>query len=205
VRPRIGLYGGTFDPPHIAHLAVAERAWQTLRLDRLILMPCYQSPLKDAAAASGQQRLEMLRLAVADRPEFEVSDRELRRGGPSYTADTIEALAALYGEAAWWLVLGTDALADFGRWRSPQRILAQCRLAVAERPGDGFEMVLPTLSEACRQQLDPVPIPPLAVSSSNLRADLAAGRSIRYLVTDSVLAYVGNIGSMVVPKRGNHW
>lgn len=190
MRERIGLYGGTFDPPHIAHLLVAERAWQTLELDRLILMPCYQSPLKDEAAAKAQQRLEMLQLAIADRPGFEISDLELQRGGRSYTIDTLEALGAGRDGADWWLVLGTDALADFERWHAPERILSCCRLAVAERPGDGLAAVLPTLGTACRQRLDPVPIPPLALASSGLREDLAAGRTIRYLVTDSVLAYI---------------
>lgn len=190
MRPRFGLYGGTFDPPHIAHLAVAERAWQTLQLDRLILMPCFQSPLKGEATASSEQRLEMLRLAVADRPEFEISDVELRRGGRSYTAETIEALVSESEPADWWLILGTDALADFERWYQPDRILRQCRLAVAERPGDGLDEVLPRLGAACREAIDPVPIPPLAVASSALRDDVAAGRSIRYLVTDSVLGFI---------------
>ena len=190
MRRRVGLYGGTFDPPHIAHLVVAERALQALQLDRLILMPCRQSPLKDSAAATPDQRLEMLRLAIGDRPEFEISDWELRRDGPSYTVETLEQFAGAAEDTAWWLILGTDALTDFERWRSPERLLELARLAVAERPGDGFEEVLPKLSEACRERLDPVLIPPLAVASSDLREDLAKGLSIRYLVTDSVHDYI---------------
>lgn len=185
---RLGLYGGTFDPPHLAHLVAAERARDHLRLDQVWFVPCGTPALKGPPVASAAHRLEMTRLAVEERPEFVVSDIELCRGTVSYTIDTLRELcAAQAGE--WWLLLGADALADFPRWRDPEQIAAMARLAAVDRFGIELETVLARLPSALAERVDIVPMPRLQIASHELRADLAAGRSVRYLVPESVLAY----------------
>ncbi|MBI2300577.1 MAG: nicotinate (nicotinamide) nucleotide adenylyltransferase [Armatimonadetes bacterium] len=187
---RIGVYGGTFDPPHVAHLILAERAREHLGLVRVVFVPCGTPALKPAAAAPPEHRLAMLRLAVADRPEFAVDDLELRRDGLSYTVDTLRAIAVAAPGAQHWLILGADAVRDFERWREPAEILRLARLAVALRYGVDPAESTATLSEASRARVDPVPMPRLEIASSDVRAEVAAGRSIRYLVPDTVAAYI---------------
>jgi nicotinate-nucleotide adenylyltransferase len=186
--PRLGLYGGTFDPPHIGHLVAAERALQALGLDQVVFMPCGTPALKQDAGATRDQRLEMTRLAVAARPELTASDLELRRDGVSYTADTLEQLHEQRSEAEWWLILGADAVRDLPRWRRPERILELCRLAVLPRPGCDVDAILAALPATARAER--VPMPLLDISSSALRADVAAGRSLRYLVPDNVCEFI---------------
>ena len=122
---RIAVFGGTFNPPHLGHMAAAEACIEALSLDRLILMPTRVPPHKDlpAGSATPEQRLEMCRIAAVQIPRCEVSDLELRREGLSYTADTVEELAAHYPGDTLWLVMGTDMLLSFDRWREPERIL----------------------------------------------------------------------------------
>lgn len=187
---RIGIYGGTFDPPHLAHLVVAERCREALSLDRVLFIPCGRPALKGSARADGAHRLAMVAAAIADRPEFDVSDLEIARPGVSYTADTLAALAAAQPGHEWWLLLGLDAVVDLPRWREPRRILELARLAVVPRPGVDVESVVAELPEWVRQRLTVVPMPGLALASREVRADLAAGRSVRYLLPDAVSAYI---------------
>ncbi|MCC7494687.1 MAG: nicotinate (nicotinamide) nucleotide adenylyltransferase [Fimbriimonadaceae bacterium] len=191
---RIGLYGGTFDPPHLAHLVVAERAWQTLHLDTVIWIPCGQPALKDAARAPAAARWELLAAALGGRPEFTASRIELDRPGPSFAIETVAALQRESTPAEWWWILGADALRDFPRWRRWPELLTRCRLAVAARPGWSGEDLLEGLPEPIRAAVDTVPLPLLDLSSSNLREDLAAGRSIRYLVPDAVALRIAQLG-----------
>ncbi len=190
---RIGVYGGTFDPPHVAHLVVAERAFTALRLDELIIVPCGTPPLKAGTSAPAEARLELTRLAFGDRPEFTVSTVEVDRPGVSYTVETLQALVTEQPDAAWWWIVGGDRIADFPRWRSPERILELARLGVADRPGSDLATVLPTLPPAVRARLDWVPVPRLDVASSAIREDVAAGRSVRYLVPDPVRARIAKL------------
>src|SRR5262249_48143251 len=134
---RVGVFGGTFDPPHLAHLILAEEARDQLALDRLLLVPAAQPWRKaDRAVTPAAQRLAMLRLAVASDPYFDVSTVEIDRGGPTYT---VETLAALRGELApadeLVFILGEDALLDMPRWHDPAGILRFATLGVARRPG----------------------------------------------------------------------
>lgn len=186
---RLGLYGGTFDPLHLGHLVLAERALESLRLDHLVLVPVGVPALKGAARASAADRLAMVTAAVGERERFEVSDLELRRGGTSYTVETLESLSA-ERSGDWWVILGADALVDFPRWREPERILELARLGVAGRPGTDWDGLLESLPERVASQIDPIEMPQLAISSTELREDRAAGRSIRYLVPDQVYTYL---------------
>ncbi len=179
---RMGLFGGTFDPPHVGHLMVAEAAREQLALDRVIWMPSARPPHK-AVGTSAEHRLAMTRLATADHPAFEVSDRELHRAGRSFTADTLDALSADHPGARWWLIVGEDSLASFPTWRDPQRITAQARLAVYRR-GDERADASPFAAH-----VDWIQAPRVEVSSTDLRARLGDGRSIRYRLGADVAEY----------------
>jgi nicotinate-nucleotide adenylyltransferase len=190
---RIGLFGGSFNPPHVAHLAVAEAAREQARLDRVIWMPAAASPFKaDEAVPASPHRLAMARLATAGNPAFEVSDLEARRGGVSYTVDTVCALAEAYPAASLFLIIGGDSLAGFPRWRQPGEILEHARLVVYRRPGDRLDEA--DLPAWVLDRATFVDAPRIDLSSSDVRAMLAAGRSARYLVPDAVRAYARENG-----------
>ena len=132
---RIGIYGGTFNPPHIGHLRAAQQAVEALKLDRLLLIPDRIAPHKDLPgnSATPQQRLEMLKIATEGHPKMEVCDIELNREGPSYTYETVEQLRRQYPEAQLFLLMGTDMFLSFDNWREPERIAQNASLVVAYR------------------------------------------------------------------------
>ena len=136
---KIGIYGGTYNPPHTGHLQAAKEAVRLLDLDKLLLIPDRIAPHKEIPAGSPapEQRLEMLRIAAAECPEMEVSDIELRREGPSYSYLTVEALREQYPEAELILLMGTDMFLSFHTWREPERILKQASLGVFYRGEKG--------------------------------------------------------------------
>jgi len=181
---RVGVFGGTFDPVHVGHLSIAQAALECVPLDRVVFVPTRRSPLKDRGPlASEEDRLAMLRLATADEPRFEVSTVELDRPGISYTVDTLEALA---GEGVLYLVMGADAADKFERWRRPERIRELATLLVASRPG------APTPPE--RPGVVVFDAPCLDISSRELRARSARGRSLRYLVPEAAVRYLEGHG-----------
>ena len=177
---RCGVLGGTFDPPHDAHLALAAAARRHLALDRVLFVPAgnpWRKRGRGAGLSPAPVRLRLVRAAVEGIPWAQVSDIEVRREGPSYTADTLEVLAA--GGGAWWFILGADALADMPRWRAPERIVAAARLAVARRPGARAQELVPATLRALVPQIDAridvVPFAPRGVSSTTIRDRVAAG------------------------------
>jgi len=184
---RLGLFGGTFDPPHLGHLALAEWARDTLRLDQVWFVPAGRPPHKRRADLSdSKDRLAMTRLAVRGQPAFRVSSVEARRDGPSFTVDTLRQVRDRYPGARRFLLIGADSLADLGHWRDPREIVRLATLVVAVRPGE----------RAPRGKLvfgrRPVWLdnPGLEVSSSTIRARARAGGSLRYLVPDAVARYI---------------
>jgi len=192
---RIGILGGTFDPIHYGHLAIAEEARLALQLDRVLFVPAAQQPLKRGAhVASPEQRLAMTELACAPNAAFEVSRIELDRPGPSFTLTTLEALqAARIGEVHF--ILGDDALADLTRWYGAARVVELARIIAVGRPGSAPDITriihaLPALSE----RLTVLPGPALDISSSALRRRVAAGQPIRYQTPDAVVAYIDEHG-----------
>ena len=187
---RIGLFGGTFDPPHVGHLALAECARDRLRLDEVRFIPAGQPPHKRGERITGAaRRVAMARLAVRGNPAFAVSTVETRRGGPSFTVETLRAVARAAPDARLFLLMGADSLDEFRTWREPEAILGLATLAVAERPGaaPGGRRRASRLRRGRVAWLDNAE---LAVSSSLVRARVRAGRSIRYLVPDAVAAYI---------------
>jgi nicotinate-nucleotide adenylyltransferase len=177
---RIGVFGGTFDPPHVGHLIAASDACEHLRLDRLLLIPSAVPPHKrDRMHAPAELRLKMVRAAAAGDPRFEVLDLELRRDGPSFMVDTLRELAAGRPGSELYLLLGVDAARDLPTWRSPEAVLRLARLAVVTRAGEPIPRPLGTEPVA-------VPVTRVDVSATEIRRRVAAGGSIRYLVAEAV-------------------
>ena len=127
---KIGIFGGSFDPPHIGHIQSAQQAAKALGLDRLLMIPAAAPPHKSGCFVSGEHRLAMLRIACGDDPVLQPSDMELRRSGPSYTFETVEAVRDAYPDAEVFLLMGSDMFLSFLNWKNPERILAQAKLAV---------------------------------------------------------------------------
>jgi len=201
---RIGIFGGSFDPVHQGHLVVAECCREQARLDRVIFVPTAIQPFKQSRQpVAGQHRAEMLALAVGGNPAFEVSTVELDRGGVSYTVDTLAALRATHGTDELFLMLGPDALASLPDWREPARILDLAGVIAVER--DGLDDISSAVQESRlatllgrerAQQLtaNRVRVPALAIRSSDLRALVKAGRSIRYRTPRAVERFIATHG-----------
>jgi len=191
---RVGLLGGTFDPVHLGHLIAARIAQEAVGLDEVLFVPAAQPRLKTRPpVASGAQRLEMVRLAVDPHDGFSVSDVEIRRAGPSYTVDTLEALAP---GRKLFLLVGTDALNQLGSWHRRERVLKLCDPVAIVRPGaagldfDALEEVAVGASEAVRQVGGPL----LDVSSTEVRRRAGDGLSIAGLVPEPVEQYIRDHG-----------
>lgn len=189
-RLRIGVLGGTFDPPHVGHLWLASLAADALDLDRVLFMPAAQPPHKrDRPVTAAAHRLLMTRLAIHGDPLFELSIIEMERSGASYTVDSLQLLQRTYGnEARLFLVMASDSLAQIDTWREPERILALAEWAVGPRPG----MSMPSREALERRfgvaasRIHLLRGPGLAVSATEIRERVAAGRTIRYLVPRAV-------------------
>ncbi|TAK73438.1 MAG: nicotinate (nicotinamide) nucleotide adenylyltransferase [Dehalococcoidia bacterium] len=201
---RFGLLGGTFDPPHAAHRALAEAARESLQLDRVVFVPAGDPWRKaDRAVTRAAARLEMTRALVEGVPWAEVSTIEIDRQGPSFTADTIEALATVRG-GMWWVILGADALGDLEHWRDPARIVAAARLGVAARPGALLEAseALRALVPGIGTRLDRVEMPEVNLSSTEVRSRLRSGEPVEGIVPSRVLDVVRRLG-LYGPEAGD--
>lgn len=187
---RVGVLGGTFDPPHVGHLWLATLAADELGLDRVLFVPAAQPPHKRRRpVTAAAHRLLMTRLAIAADPTFELSAIEMERAGPSYTVDTMEELQRLYGEhARLFLIMAADSLAQIDTWREPERILAMAEWAVGPRPGNPVPSTtwLQERFGAAAGRIHLLEGPGLAVSATEIRHRVAAGRAIRYLVPRAV-------------------
>ena len=195
-RRRIGILGGTFDPPHLGHLLIAETARVALHLESVMFVPAGEPWLKSGQRITpADHRLRMVRLAVADNPDFCVSDREIRRSGATYTVDTLKELRRESPpDVELYFIVGSDVLDQFHRWKEPEAILALCRLAVIERPG-GPEEGIAALRGNFSDALDAGAVvsvagPRVDFSASELRRVLAAGQSTRYQIPDTVAKYI---------------
>lgn len=194
---RIGIFGGTFDPVHYGHLVCAEQLREAAGLDVVMFMPCSRQPHKPRyAPSSPAHRLAMLRAATRRRQEFLVSDLEIRRGGVSYTSDTVLELRSFLGKRPeMWLMLGMDAFLDMPGWKDPAAVERECRFAVATRPGyTGTGHIRKTLKRALAGKCRFVEITGLDISSTGIRRRVARGKSIRFLLPDPVEAYIKKTG-----------
>ncbi len=191
---RIGIFGGTFDPPHNGHLALAQACMKELELDEVLFVPAAQNPLKATGPrASAHDRLAMLGLMVAAVDNMGILDIELQKGGRSYTVDTLGDLQMVQ-PADYWFLLGADALKGLASWKNPEKLLRLCRLGVVLRPSQADADVVARFSEPYRDRVDLVRMPPVDVSSTELRNRLAQGKSIAPYVPQAVLAYIEEKG-----------
>jgi nicotinate-nucleotide adenylyltransferase len=195
---RFGVFGGTFDPPHLGHLAIAEWARDRLSLDRVIFVPAGQPPHKrDRGRSAAAARLAMTRLATRGQPGLTVSEIEVDRNGPSFTVDTLRELERRHPRARWYLILGADSLDDFATWKHPHEIARLATLVVAGRPASRSRTRRAAHAAGAprsRRRVVRLDNPEIAISSSLVRARVRAGRSIRGLVPDSIARYIARHG-----------
>jgi nicotinate-nucleotide adenylyltransferase len=190
---RVGILGGSFNPPHVAHLVCASEALAQLDLDRVLLTPVAMPPHKDAERDPGpEERLELCRLAIGGDERLGVCDVEVLRGGPSYTVDTLRELHARTPEDHLTFIVGGDIALGLPSWHEPEDVLGLARLAVAERSGTGRGDIAARLSERFPDAPAPVffDMPRMDISSSLIRRRIAEGRPIRYLVPDPVAEHI---------------
>jgi nicotinate-nucleotide adenylyltransferase len=183
---RVGLFGGSFDPVHNAHVALATTALEQLRLDELRWIPVGQPWQKARRLAAAADREAMVRLAIAGEPRFVLDRVELRRSGPTFTLDTVRELVAAEPGQLWFLILGQDQYASLHTWRDWRELLGLVTLAIANRPGAALA-VNPQIARAEHQV---VSLPMMDVSSTEVRRRVAAGESIADLVPDTVARYI---------------
>ena len=201
----LGVFGGTFNPVHFAHLRVAEEVREGLGLTRVLWVPAADPPHKRGDVAPAKHRLEMVRLATATNPCFEVLDLELAREGPSYTVDTLRELQKRHPDAHLWFVIGTDAIEEIDTWSRPDEVFEIASVAVVSRPGRPrvpLEAHLPRrlaapfregpsgLEHRSGHELRLVPVSSLEISASDVRRRVERGASIRYLVPEPVIEYI---------------
>ncbi|MAI30603.1 MAG: nicotinate-nucleotide adenylyltransferase [Rubripirellula sp.] len=193
---RIGILGGSFDPPHMGHLWIAEAVREALELDEIRWIPAAISPLKpNGPVASNEHRRKMVALAVSGYSEYLVDDRELNRGDVSYTVDTLQGLKIEFPAAEFFLIMGSDSLASIQQWHQPERLLQLATLVVLQRGADDeidFNVLSDLASETQIHRIreSQVNLPLIELSSSEIRERLRNGRSIRFRTSRSVEAYI---------------
>ena len=181
---RLAILGGTFDPVHNAHLAMARAALETLAPERVVFMPTGKTAYRDTAVASAEDRVAMLKLALAGEPRFSVDERELAPGASGYTVDTLRALRAERPDAELYFLMGADQLEKLSSWRAPEEIRRLAKLAVFARPGHAVR----------DESVQVVPMAPADVSASGIRARAARGESLAGLVPPAVANYIEHKG-----------
>ena len=202
---RLGIFGGTFNPPHVGHLRLAEEVAPIFRLTRVLFIPCHLPPHKSARhMVSSEDRLEMTRRACEDNPLFEVSDMEIEARGLSYTVRTLEAFAARR-DVEPFFIMGSDSLREIHTWKDYEKLFSLANFIVVSRPGVDFRAAWEELPASVQDQfrnsghemlhrtstrLISAPVEGLNVSSTIIRALVGDGKSIRYLVTESVRSYI---------------
>lgn len=208
---KIGIYGGAFNPMHFGHLKTAEDVLKKLSLDRIVFMPAGNPPFKKPGLADAGQRFEMVKAAIAGRPEFEVSDIELRSEGKSYTIDTVERMQR--EDTELFLVIGIDAFSDIPLWKDPEKLLSMVNLVIISRPGYSFAGLssspyLQGVSEGILEKLDSgerdmfklsflsertiflCKVVDVNASSSDIRERISRGMDTKYLLPESVKSYI---------------
>jgi nicotinate-nucleotide adenylyltransferase len=201
---RLGVFGGTFDPVHTGHLVAAETAREAADLDSIMFVPAGEPWLKDGEVVGAKlDRMRMVELAIEGNDRFMASDMEIQRSGPTYSSDTLEELRDLRPGDQLFLIAGMDALADFGRWSRPQRILELAALVGVTRPGRGGldRAQLDGIRSGASGQMIVAEGPLLDVSATDLRQRFKRGASVRYLVHEAVERYIyehGLYGAMKV-------
>lgn len=189
---RVGVLGGTFDPPHWAHLWLAETAREQLKLDKVLFVPAGQPPHKQHQVVTAvPHRLTMIRQAIAGIPYFACDLTDIEREPPHRTATLLPLLAQVYPNKQWWLLLGADSLRDLPLWATPQEIIRHCRLAVLPRPGVMVDMAaLETAVAGVTHAVDWLDGPTMHISSTQVRQWAQSGHSLQFLMPSTTAAYI---------------
>jgi nicotinate-nucleotide adenylyltransferase len=188
---RLGVLGGTFDPPHIGHLILAEYAREALDAAQILFVPTADPPHKDDTRLAIEHRLAMVERAIAGNPYFAVSLADVERPGPHYTVDLVPILQKQYPEAELYFLIGADSLRDLPTWNRPQELIRLCKFAVMRRPDveatpEMHEAILPGLAE----RVIMLDTPLVDISSTDIVTRLRAGKSARYIVPEAALDYL---------------
>lgn len=187
---KVGILGGTFDPPHIGHLAIAKAAIEALGLDEVLFVPTSRNPLKrNAKSASPKQRLAMVQALIEDQDKMAACDVEIVRGGLSYAVETMTELSVAQ-PAEYWFLVGTDAAAQLEEWKQPNRLVRLCRLGVVVRTPVDEAALLRRIPREFHEFIDMIPMQPIDVSATDIRDRIAAGKPLMKLVPAPVLAYI---------------
>ena len=190
-RKKVCLFGGTFDPPHIGHLLVAQTIFEAENFDKIVFIPTFKTPKKNNITDI-KDRLAMLRMGVTSNPKFEISEIEIQRGGTSYTIDTVRDYKSDqdYDSRELYYLIGSDSLQTFHTWKEPREILDECQVIVALRPG-----FRPSdISNWILRKVRFASIPRFEISSSTIRSRWQENKTIRYMVTQSVWEYINDHG-----------
>lgn len=193
---RLGIFGGTFDPPHLGHLILAEVAREQLELDKVLWAVAGQSPLKlDRAISLPQVRVAMVEAAIADNAGFVLSGVDLNRPAPHYSIDTVKLLKAEYPQAEFYFVMGEDSLHDLPRWRSPQDLIGLTWLAVLQRPGTDTDLsALDKQVPGVAVRVKWINAPQLELASSDIQRRIREGQSVRYMLPPAVAEIIARAG-----------
>jgi len=192
VSQRIGIMGGTFDPIHIGHLALAQEVYEQFDLDKIIFMVAGKHPLKVEGVTPVDYRLEMVRIAIKDNPHFEVNDFEASRDEVTYTIDTLRHLHEIHPAGTeFFFITGADALHEILEWKDADKLADMSLFVGATRPGYDIELARDRHEKAAKHfDIRYLEVPALAVSSTDIRARICDGRDVRYLVGDVVADYI---------------
>jgi len=187
---RIGVLGGTFDPPHLGHLEFARAAIEGLQLDEVIFVPAHRNPLKKIKSTPAKQRMEMVSLMIKAEAKMSVSDNEISRGGPSYMVETLMELQ-MVRPGDYWLLMGADALRGIDQWKNPEKLIKLARIGVAIRPPLKEDDILNRLRDDILQRTDVVPMKALEISATELRHRLQIrSGSVAPFLSPAVLQYI---------------
>ena len=192
---KVGIMGGTFDPIHIGHLILGENAYQQLGLSRVVFMPSGNPPHKKdrAGRANDEQRMDMVKLAIASNTHFKFSSMEMNEDGYSYTYLTLEKLNEKHPDTRYYFIIGADSLFDFKGWRNPQRICDACTLVVATRShtsDEELDKAIADVRETFGADIVKLNTENIDVSSHQLRDWIAAGKTVKYYAPDEVINYI---------------
>ncbi|NMB24760.1 MAG: nicotinate-nucleotide adenylyltransferase [Firmicutes bacterium] len=204
---RVGIMGGTFDPIHYGHLVAAEEAREAFRLDKIIFVPAGTPPHKvERQVTPARHRYLMTLLAIMGNPGFEASRVDLDRGRVTYTVDTLQDLRKGLPDTDMYFITGADAILEILSWKAPKEVLSLAEFIAVTRPGYGLDQLataLGPLYEPFQDRIHILEMPPMGISSTDLRRRLAEGRSIRYLLPEAVATYIQREGLYGTNDQGH--